>query len=324
MLDNKELLKRFENYCLNDFNQLSENSVRIYVRHCNKMDKLVGIPFLNMKQSDIMSYLNNVKCDDGSVMNIDTKQTYLASIKRLFDFLYTTDDEEIVVDRYFINNGIAFPKQNPVQGIGAINASKKAKLERNERKDGMTQTEANNFLAYLEMKANNPTRCPENAKRDYAQIRLAIELGLRVSDIAELKVNNFDMKNKMLRFYVKKSVKYHELPLSDKLINALHDYWKSRKVKSDYAFTSSTGKSMTTRAMNSSLYTAVKNSKVIDRHISYHTLRHTCGSILYQKTKDMEFVREWLCHSSINTTQRYIVNADVIGNNKEIVNTMLA
>lgn len=39
--------------------------------------------------------------------------------------------------------------------------------------------------------------------------------------------------------------------------------------------------------------------------ISCHALRHTCGTLLYQKTRDLKVVQEVLRHSDINTTARY-------------------
>ena len=44
--------------------------------------------------------------------------------------------------------------------------------------------------------------------------------------------------------------------------------------------------------------------------ISPHKLRESFCSILYEKTKDIEFVRRAVGHSCIETTQRYIVDDD--------------
>ena len=46
--------------------------------------------------------------------------------------------------------------------------------------------------------------------------------------------------------------------------------------------------------------------------ISPHSLRTAFCTILYKKTGDIEFVRRAVGHSSIETTQRYIVDDDTV------------
>ena len=53
-------------------------------------------------------------------------------------------------------------------------------------------------------------------------------------------------------------------------------------------------------------------SNVTGRQITPHVLRATYGTILYNKTHDIEFVRQQMNHNSIETTKRYIR-----GNGKE-------
>lgn len=44
----------------------------------------------------------------------------------------------------------------------------------------------------------------------------------------------------------------------------------------------------------------------IEKKVRPHDLRHTCGTWLYAKTKDIKLVKDWLGHSSYATTERYV------------------
>ena len=50
----------------------------------------------------------------------------------------------------------------------------------------------------------------------------------------------------------------------------------------------------------------IKYQNVTGKNITPHKLRATYGTMLYNKTHDIEFVREQMNHSSVVTTQRYI------------------
>ncbi|TYO96315.1 phage integrase family protein [Geothermobacter ehrlichii] len=39
--------------------------------------------------------------------------------------------------------------------------------------------------------------------------------------------------------------------------------------------------------------------------LSYHALRHTCGALLYQATRDIRAAQETLGHSNISTSAGY-------------------
>lgn len=49
-----------------------------------------------------------------------------------------------------------------------------------------------------------------------------------------------------------------------------------------------------------------------DQRLTPHELRHTCGTLLYQKTKDIYHVSRFLGHSDIGTTARVYVHTEAI------------
>lgn len=56
-------------------------------------------------------------------------------------------------------------------------------------------------------------------------------------------------------------------------------------------------------------YLTVTGLKDRKPYLSLHSLRHTCGTLLYEDTGDLEFVRRRLGHSSLSSVQRYVRNS---------------
>ena len=74
--------------------------------------------------------------------------------------------------------------------------------------------------------------------------------------------------------------------------------------KDDFLLLSSHGKSYSTRALQYAFKAAMKESG-LPSYYSIHSLRHSYGTYLYQRTKDLRLVQKQLGHSSIATTTIY-------------------
>lgn len=86
-------------------------------------------------------------------------------------------------------------------------------------------------------------------------------------------------------------------------VEALQDLWEGMKAKaSDFLFTSSSGKQLTRYDVHKIVTRSVQ--KACGRTVTPHGLRATCGSRMISE-KGIEAARQWLMHSSINTTVRY-------------------
>ncbi len=80
-----------------------------------------------------------------------------------------------------------------------------------------------------------------SAKRNYAMTLLASRLGLRASDIANLKFGEIDWDNNLLTITMQKTRKVVQLPLLAEVGNSIADYLKNGRPKSslDQVFLSS-------------------------------------------------------------------------------------
>lgn len=142
--------------------------------------------------------------------------------------------------------------------------------------------------------------------------RVIIELlygcGLRVSELTNLKINNFDLSAKYLTAFGKGS-KERIVPLGKKAIEALKDYLKERdflvkkfRLNTNILLISDKGRQLTRQ----DIYTFIhEQGKKIHKNISPHTLRHSYATHLLENGADLRVVQELLGHSDVATTQLY-------------------
>ncbi|PKM62331.1 MAG: hypothetical protein CVU97_05915 [Firmicutes bacterium HGW-Firmicutes-21] len=181
-------------------------------------------------------------------------------------------------------------------------------------------------------------------------IRILLELGLRCSELCGLKWGDIDYTARSVHIQrATTTVNYRavtakpkskssnrKLPLSSELLTNLNN----NKGEPDEFILSSTkvkGKPLTPLDFSSSRYkTFFKdlNKHLLEEHqkrlqsdnnavlttideLTPHELRHTCGTLLYARTKDIFAVSKYLGHSSIDVTTKLYVHdsADLLRTN---------
>lgn len=145
--------------------------------------------------------------------------------------------------------------------------------------------------------------------RDQAILEIFYASGLRVSELADLKVGSVNFDAGFVRA-VGKGRKERIIPLGVKAQEALKKYLKSGRPKllkepsNDFLFLSRLGK----RISRQSLWAVIKhyaNQAHIKKTIKPHTLRHTFATHLLEHGADLRSVQEMLGHADIATTQMY-------------------
>jgi len=135
-------------------------------------------------------------------------------------------------------------------------------------------------------------------------------MGLRVSEITNLRPGSINLTSQRLRIVEGKGGVDRDLIIPSALIDYLQA-WKGIKPKNtDYFFTTLEGKQLSKRYLCDMVKRYGKRAK-IDKTISPHTLRHTFATQYYKQTKDIETLRRILGHSDISTTQIYITLANI-------------
>lgn len=144
-----------------------------------------------------------------------------------------------------------------------------------------------------------------------AVFELLYSSGLRVSELINLEMKNVDLKNNLLKILGKGS-KERLTPIGSKAKRALKIYLEERELmlkmanfkNPDYdkVFLNQKGK----RISRQYVYNFIKHQgEIIQKHISPHTIRHSCATELLEGGADLRVVQELLGHASIATTQLY-------------------
>lgn len=150
-------------------------------------------------------------------------------------------------------------------------------------------------------------------KRDYAILLLACRLGLRVSDIRTLKLDNIDWEAEAISIMQAKTNAPLILPLTNEVGNALIDYIKSVRPKTHYREVFLRLKPpFKPFNYNSHLYHVVQQWRQIagiqfksKQHQGLHSLRHTLATHLLEDNTAFSLIANILGHASMNSTMIY-------------------
>lgn len=145
--------------------------------------------------------------------------------------------------------------------------------------------------------------------RNKAMLELMYATGLRVSELVNLKIQDVDLTNSIVRV-IGKGNKERIIPLGDYATTAvsiyLHNYRPLlvKKQYNDYLFLNNHGQSMT-RVGFFKIIKKQAEIKGIKSFISPHVLRHSFATHLLNYGADLRSIQELLGHSDIATTQIY-------------------
>lgn len=155
-------------------------------------------------------------------------------------------------------------------------------------------------------------RVDATGKRNYAMTLLASRLGLRASDIAHLTFGNIDWENSTITLSQFKTGKMIELPLLVDVGEAIIDYLKYGRKRSEspkiFLYTRAPFTAMTNAAVAGTLGRAVDSSGVdtTGRKHGAHSMRHSLASRFLENQESIPVISEALGHQSTTTTMSYL------------------
>ncbi len=193
------------------------------------------------------------------------------------------------------------------------------------------------FFAFLEVNtiiANNPANTVKGARReekepsvlykeqykallfeastslrDYAIIMTFLQTGLRLSELANLKIDDIDFENKLLIVRQGKGKRDRQIPLVDEEIKALQNYIHYRNteliIDDDILFLAKNGTSLNVSTIKYIVAKYIKKAG-IRKKASVHTLRHTFGTHKIDKGMSIATLQELMGHKKKETTLKYI------------------
>jgi len=153
-------------------------------------------------------------------------------------------------------------------------------------------------------------------RRDRAMLLLAIQTGLRVSEITGLNCSDLSLGDTASIRCEGKGRKRRIVPLSSSTRAVMHSWLAEREGRTtDPLFPTRTGRRLSRDAvaLRVATHTATASLRcpsLLGRRIHPHVLRHTCAMNLLQAGVDTSVIALWLGHAGTRSTDPYI-HADI-------------
>ena len=138
-----------------------------------------------------------------------------------------------------------------------------------------------------------------------AVLMTAYSAGLRLSEVARLRVEDIDSARMVIHVRQGKGRKDRDVMLSPRLLAVLREYWKINRPR-PYLFPGRyPDKAISVRTVQMVCGRALKASG-LSKHVRMHTLRHSFATHLLESGTDLRTIQVLLGHSSFSTTARYL------------------
>lgn len=139
--------------------------------------------------------------------------------------------------------------------------------------------------------------------RDRAILELFYSSGLRLSELAELKLSQLDLTSGEVTV-TGKGNKTRIVPVGTRAAQALAEWLEDRPTGTDYVFPGRGNAHLGQRAIELRMKQWASRAG-LEANLHPHVLRHSFASHLLQSSGDLRAVQEMLGHASISTTQIY-------------------
>lgn len=271
----------FKNYLILERN-MSDNTINAYISDVNKL-----VSFLEMQDTMLLP-------ED---VNYDTLRDFITFIAQIG--LDANSQSRII-------SGLRnFFKYLIIEDLISIDPTKNLETPRLGRRLPvvLSVNEIDKMISVIDLST-------KLGHRNRAIIEVLYSCGLRVSELAELKISNIFFDDSFVKI-VGKGDKQRLVPIGSIAINEINNYFKSfrnfispAKGHGDYLFLNRRGKKLS-RVM---IFNIVKEACAlagITKTISPHTFRHSFATHLIEGGADLRVVQEMLGHESITTTEIY-------------------
>jgi integrase/recombinase XerD len=302
LLDNAQNLKRIQEVFgpyIKDKEPVQETNLSVKK---TAYDKLTPV-----HKAHIKTYINFLKSRRFSESTI---RSYVHSIQLFLAFFndrpmesLTNEDVIRFNNEYILAKRLSGSFQNQI-----VNAIKKFFLVvENRRMDideihrPRREQKLPNVLSKEEVKMI--LQVPKNLKHR-AMLSLIYACGLRRSELLSLKPSHIDSKRKLLIIYQSKGKKDRVIPIGDKIIELLREYYKAYKPK-EWLFEGQKERDKYSAASLQKVLKRSVNKTKINKPVTLHWLRHSFATHLLENGTDLRYIQEILGHKSSKTTEIY-------------------
>lgn len=239
----------------------------------------------------------------------NTIKTYSEALNCFFHFYENKSVESLNIDdiihfnsAYILKKNLSASYQNQV--INAIKLFYRNRFNKIMEVDGIQRPRREkrlpNVLSKEEVKAI--LECPVNLKHR-AMLSLIYACGLRRSELLNLTLKDIQSDRNLLFIRQSKGKKDRVVPISNKLIEMLRDYYKAFKPKTWLFEGQFPNSKYSEKSLENVLKQSLSKAK-ITKKVSLHWLRHSYATHLLENGTDLRYIQELLGHSSSRTTDR--------------------
>jgi site-specific recombinase XerD len=140
--------------------------------------------------------------------------------------------------------------------------------------------------------------------KDRALLMTAYAAGLRISEVAALRVEDIDSRRMVIRVRQGKGRKDRYVMLSPRLLDPLRRYWKAARPRT-WLFPGQTpDRPISIRTVTRTCRRALQAAG-LEKRVTIHTLRHSFATHLLEAGTDLRTIQVLLGHASPRTTAVY-------------------
>ena len=267
-----------------------------------------------------MSPLRRRMIEDMTIRNLSpaTQRSYLHAVSRFSQYFGRSPDRLGLEDVrayqvHLASKGVAWGSLNQV--VCALRFFYGVTLGRETIPERIVYARAPRKLPTV-LGGDEIVRFLESVSSLKARVALttAYAAGLRVSEVAALKVSDIDSSRMVMRIAHGKGGKERYAMLSAPLLGILRSYWRLARPPL-YLFS---GRAPDKPIEPTVLHAACRSATAaagLDKRVSVHVLRHSFATHLLESGVDIRIIQVLLGHENLSTTARYTrVSTQVIGN----------
>jgi len=229
-----------------------------------------------------------------------TKSTYVFAIKKFLEYAKEKELTEDLVKTYIQH---LLKRQNPSSVSVALSSieffyktilKKEIQIPHPKRNKPLPEVLTIKEVSELIKATKNP--------KHKLIIKLLYGCGLRVSELTNLKKQDFDFEEDVILIKQAKGRKDRFVKMPCTMKEELKAFTKLNN--ENYFFPSNRGGKLSTATIRKVLEQSTKKAK-INKRIHPHTLRHSHATHLLEQGTDLRIIQKLLGHSDIKTTQIY-------------------
>jgi integrase/recombinase XerD len=243
-----------------------------------------GVAVSDARSADIEAYQAHVcslRQKDGAPYSIPEQHNRIAVVKALFRFLCRRGD--VLSDP---SGAVEYPRPEKRLPRGVLARDEARKL------------------------VEAPDASTPFGLRDRAILEVFYGTGIRAGELAKLKTTDVDIEDRILRVLLGKGRKDRTVPLTRAAAEAVERYLVDGRpmirgaMSSRWLFLPLRGGRMYDSLLNAVVQDAAKKAG-IEKHVTCHTLRHSCATHLLRGGADIRHIQALLGHACLGSTERY-------------------